>query len=342
VGEGSNKINMKILQNKYFKNLTTFRIGGKIKYYAEVKGKKEIEEIVCFAKSNHLKVFIIGGGSDFLVSDKLYDGLVIKFTGTGVSISGDSITAEAGMSWDKLVEYSVKNNFQGIECLSGIPGTVGAAPIQNIGAYGQELKDTFESLNAFDITKENFVKFNKEDCGFGYRESIFKQKSHWQKYLITDITLRLHKNGKPTVNYESLNGRVKENPSLLDVRNAILAVRKERLEDPNIVGNAGSFFKNPIVDKNKKEQLEKDFPGIKIFPFGEKYKVFSGFLIENAGWKGKNLGSVGVSPKHALIIINKSGNAKASDVIKLSNKIVEDVDKMFGLRLEPEVQMINF
>jgi UDP-N-acetylmuramate dehydrogenase len=333
---------MKILENKSFKDITTFRIGGHIKYFAEVHNRKELEESVCFAKSNKTPIFTIGGGSDFLANDKPYDGLVIKYMADAISVSGDSVTAEAGLSWEKLVEYSVKNDLQGIECLSGIPGTVGAAPIQNIGAYGQEIKDTFLRLTAFDIEKEKFVVFDNRDCKFGYRESVFKEKSHWQKYIITDITLKLNKGGKPSVNYESLSGRVKENPTLENVRMAILEVRREKLEDSGKIGNAGSFFKNPIVSLTQKSKLEKEFPGIKIFPFGNEFKVSAAWLIENAGWKAKAYKSAGVSSKHALILINATGEAKAEDILELSEKIIEDVNNKYGIKLEREVQLINF
>ena len=333
---------MKILQNIKFKDLTTFRVGGEIKYFTEARSRKELEEAVCFAKSGNIPIFIIGGGSDFLVNDKPYNGLVVKYVADSISVSGSNVTAEGGLSWDKLVEYTVKNNLQGIECLSGIPGTVGAAPIQNIGAYGAELKDTFVSLAAYDIDKQRFVIFDNKDCRFAYRESVFKEKSHWQKYIIIDITLKLKKGGKPVVNYESLSGRVKENPTLEEVRNAILEVRREKLEDPGKIGNAGSFFKNPIIDTRQKNKLEKEFSGIKIFPFGKDYKVSAAWLIEQAGWKGKTFKGAGVSKKHALILVNASGNAKAEDLLDLSEQIIGSVYKKFGVRLEREVQLINF
>jgi len=219
---------------------------------------------------------------------------------------------------------------------------VGASPVQNIGAYGQEIADTFVSLTAYDIENEKSVTFNKEDCRFGYRESIFKEKSHWQKYIIVDVTLKFNKNAKLKINYESLKGYVKENPTLIDVRNAVLEVRKTKLEDPNKVGNAGSFFKNPTIDIEQKEKLQSKYSDIKIFPFENKFKVSAAWLIEKAGWKGKTHKGVGVSPKHALILINASGKAKAEDVLELSEMITTDIYKKFGIKLEREVQLINF
>ncbi len=325
-----------------FRQLTAFGIGGEIAYYKEVSDREELAEAVVFAKHKNLPVFVLGDGTDILVSDQDFDGVVIKYVGNKIELQGTSLTAEAGVNWDDLVEYAVSKNFQGIESLSGIPGTTGAAPIQNIGAYGSELKDVFVSLTAYDIDKQKFVKFNNGDCQFGYRESIFKKKSHWQKYIICDITLRLKKDGKPSPNYESLKGKLGENPTLLEVRNAVRKVREEKLENPKIVGNAGSFFKNPIISKEEKDRLEKMFFGIKIFPFEDKYKISAAWLIEQAGWKGKEYKNTGVSKKHALILVNRTGEAKASEVMELSGKIIEDVYKKFGIKLEREVQLINF
>ncbi len=333
---------MKIKKDKQFKDLTKFRIGGKIKAYAEAKTKEEVAKAVSFAKSHSLPVFILGGGSDILAGDGNFDGLVIKFIGKGYRIKGDIITAEGGMKWDELVHISVKNNLQGIECLSGIPGKVGAAPIQNIGAYGQELKDTFVSLEAFDIKNERFVTFNNKDCKFAYRESVFKNKNNWQKFIIVEITLRLRKNIKPEVNYESLKKYVGKNPSLQNVRDAVLKVRSEKLEDTKKVGNAGSFFKNPIVSLSKKEELEKIYPDIKFFPSGKNIKIPAAWLIEKAGWKGKTYKNAAVSEKHALCLINKTGKAKASEIFKLAEMIEKDIQKKFGITLTKEVQLINF
>lgn len=329
-----------------FKDLTTFRVGGKIKFYKEVKNKEELSTAVKFAKESNLPIFILGDGSDILVNDTDFEGVVIKYVGNSISTMDNSITVEAGMNWDSLAEYSVKNNLQGMECLSGIPGTVGAAPIQNIGAYGQELKDTFENLIAYDVEKEKFVIFNEEDCEFGYRESFFKKKENWQKYVICDVTFKLNENKGPEVKYDSLKNYLLNkninNPTLQEVRDAVLDIRSGKFENPKEVGNAGSFFKNPIIDSQKKVELEEKYPEIKTFPFGAKHKVFAGWLVEEAGWKGKTYKTAGVSPKHALILINPQGNAEAKDVMELSNQIIEDVDNKFDIKLEREVQLINF
>lgn len=308
-----------------FKQLTTFRIGGKIKYYRKVSNDSEIISAIKFARENNLQIFIIGEGSDILVSDNDFNGLVIKYIGKKIKLDNHLIIAEAGEVWDDLVKYAVKNNLQGIECLSGIPGTVGAAPIQNIGAYGQELKDIFVSLKAYDVDNEKFVEFSNDDCKFKYRESIFKTREYWQKFLITEVKFKLNK-------YED------KELDLQDIRNEILRVRSEKFENPKIVGNAGSFFKNPTVNDETLKLLLERFSDLKHFGL----KLSAGWLIEKVGWKGKNYKSAGVSKAHALILVNPEGRAKAQDVLELSEKIIEDVHGKFGIELEREVQLINF
>ncbi len=336
----------KIGENISLKQLTTFRVGGRAKYLVEVGNKEELIDAVSFAKEKNFPIFVLGGGSDILVSDKDFDGVVIKYTGDKVSFDGEKVTAESGMEWDKLVEEAVRRNLQGIECLSGIPGTCGAAPIQNIGAYGQELKDVFVSLTAYDIQKEKFRVFSKQDCGFFYRGSIFKKPRYWQKFFIVDIKLELTKGGKPAVLYDSLKNYLVENkitnPTLEQVRKTVIAIRATKFENPREVGNAGSFFKNPAVDENKFNDLKKPYPDIKFFESNGKFKLSAGWLIEKSGWKGKTYKSAAVSPRHALVLINPKGKAEANDILELSGKIINDVYDKFGIYLEREVQLINF
>lgn len=337
---------MKIIRNKTFKELTTFRIGGKVKYYIEVKNDLEIKEAVKFAKSENLQIFVLGGGSDFLASDKDFDGIVIKYTGNELVFETENsevfVSAGGGLEWDKLVEETVKRNLQGLECLSGIPGTVGASPIQNVGAYGAEMSDTFYKLEAFDIENEKKVEFLKDECKFGYRESVFKNEDYWQKFVITKVTFRLSKNTKPEINYESLKNVLPPGSNLLQIRNAVLEIRHEKLEDPVKIGNAGSFFKNPIINEIQKNNLQKKFADSKIFSFGKIYKVSAAWLIEKCGWRGENLGGAAVSSKHSLILINKTGKASADEVYQLSEVIIKDVYEKTGIKLEREVQLINF
>lgn len=319
---------------KAFRDLTSFRVGGEIEYYFEAKNRNELTHVVKKAKTLALPIFIIGGGSDILVSDSRFEGVVIKYVGKNSRMSELQksrilITADAGMEWDKLVEFAVNNGLQGIECLSGIPGMVGASPIQNIGAYGQELKDTFVKLTAYDIEKEKFVTFDNKDCLFSYRESCFKDPENWQRFIITDITLKLKKYNDPDL-------------TLKNIRDEILRVRREKFESPNEAPNAGSFFKNPVVNLKIKNQIAKSFPDVKFYSFGNKFKIAAGWLIEKAGWKGRVLGKAAVSEKHALVLLNKTGRAKASEIFDLSEKIIKDVYEKFGIRLQREVQLINF
>lgn len=336
---------MKISDKKTFKDITTFRIGGKISYYIEAKNEDELLKAVSFAKDKKMPVFMVGEGSDFLADDKAYDGTVIRYVGKGIEFKTNGaetyVTGEAGLKWDTLVEKSVKKNLQGIECLSGIPGTVGGAPIQNIGAYGQEISDVFYSLRAFDIENEIFKNFSNKECRFGYRNSIFKDEKYWQKYIITKVTLKLAKNKNAKVNYESLKILLGDRAPLTKIRSAVIKTRKEKLEDPKKFGNAGSFFKNPIINAEQAKKLQKKFPEIKIYPFNDAYKTSAAWLIEKAGWKGKAFGHAAVSPKHALILINKTGRATFLDVYKLSEMIIKDVFSKFGINLEREVQIIN-
>ncbi len=291
-----------------FKNLTTFKIGGPIKHFFEVENDEEIIKARQFTKKNNLKLFILGGGSDILVNDRGFDGIVIKYVGKSLSSTGNIITAEAGVIWDELVKFSIEHNFQGLECMSGIPGTVGASPIQNIGAYGQEIKDTLLSLRVFEFETGKFVNFSNKDCQFGYRESFFKKPDNWQKFLITSVSFKLKKHEDADL-------------SLQNIRDEILRVREEKLENPKEVGNAGSFFKNLIIEGNK---------------------ISAGLLIDKAGWKGKSYKGAAVSSKNALILINKSGKASSSDVYELSKLIIDDVKKKFGITLEQEVQFVGF
>lgn len=342
---------MKKLENIFLKDYTTFKTGGKARYLFEVEKSSEVPAAVAFAKKNNLPIFILGGGSDVLMSDKEFIGLVIKYKGKKITFKENKaetlVTVESGMEWDDLVRLTVEKNLSGIESLSGIPGTVGASPIQNIGAYGQELKDSFTFLKAYDIKKGKFVIFSKEKCEFSYRESFFKRRKNWQKFIILEISLKLVKNGKPEIKYSSLASFFKEkgikSPNLVQVREAVIALRGRKLEDPKIIGNAGSFFKNPIIEREELNGLVKKYPNIPYYEMsGGKFKLFSGWLIEEAGWKGKSLGPAKVSEKNALVITNPDGKATAKEIKDLAGKISKDVFEKFGVKIEAEVQFINF
>lgn len=338
-----------IRKNISLKGKTTFRIGGKARFFVKIQNKDQFRQAFEFAKKRDLPIFVLGGGSDILVSDKGFLGLVIQFQNKTIDFYSENhsvlVTVGAGAIWDDLVKKAVKGNLQGIECLSGIPGSVGGAPVQNIGAYGQELQDTFVRVSVFDTEKLKVLTMNKKDCKFSYRESIFKKQK--ERFVILDVTLRLKKGGRPTTTYESFIYYLKEkgidNPSLSQVREAVLDIRRERLEDYRKCANAGSFFKNPIIDKKSFEKISKRYPEMPSFPADAgKVKLFAGWLIENAGWKGKKYKNVGVSQKNALILVNPEGKGKASEIKELAQLIQRDVKKKFGIILQPEVQFIGF
>jgi len=341
---------LKIKENIPLKNHTTFRVGGNATYFVEIYNSEELLEAVDFAKSKNLPIFVLGGGSDVLVSDLGFDGVVIKILGNKVEIAKDGdkaiITADAGMVWDDLVKFAVSKNLQGVECLSGIPGSVGAAPVQNIGAYGQELKDSFLSLIAFDTKENKLIELFNKDCGFGYRESVFKKPVNKGRYIITKVKFLLNPDTKPQVKYESLRTYLNNisipDPTLDEVRQAVLTIRKGKFEDPKDVGNAGSFFKNPILNDQKMSELRSKYQDVPCFDNGNHTcKVYAGWFIEKSGWKGAKLGNAAVSSKHALILLNPEGKAAAEDIRNLAEKIVDDVYKKFNIKLEREVQYIN-
>ena len=340
-----------IKKNVSLKDLTTFRIGGNADYFVRVSNKEDLKEVVEYGKANRLPIFILGGGSDILVSDKGFRGLVLQYDNKIISFKDSkkhsNVTAGSAVGWDDLVKECVKRKLQGIECLSGIPGSVGAAPVQNIGAYGQELKDYFVKLTAYDTKTAESVSLKIDDCKFGYRESIFKNTKYRGRYIILDITLKLSKNNKPTLLYASLISLMNEkkivNPTLTQVRNMVLELREQKLENPKKIGNAGSFFKNPILETKDFEKIQKKYPQIVSYPTDDgKVKLFAGWLIDQSGWKGKKYKNVMVSSKNALIIVNPEEKGTAEEVKDLANIITDDVYKKFGVKLEPEIHFIGF
>lgn len=338
---------LRVYTDKRFSDLTTFHIGGKIKYYIEVKNNDEVCEAATLAAENKLPVFVLGGGSDILVEDKDFNGVVVKFIGKEIRIEGNNITAGAGLEWDKLVEVAVKNNLQGIECLSGIPGTVGGAPIQNIGAYGQEIKNVFVKLTAYGLDEKEFLEFTNADCKFDYRESVFKTPDFWQKFIICDVSLKLNPNKKPEIAYDSLKSYLTENgiknPDLGEIRRSVLAIRAGKFEKPEEAGNAGSFFKNPVLSSKEVKELKKKYPQMPAREQADgSYKCMAGWFIEMAGWKGKKFKNTAVSSKHALILLNPGKKASAEEIVELSDDIIEDVRRKFGVKLVKEVQLIHF
>lgn len=335
-----------IQKNVLLSRLTTFKIGGNAKFFSHITTKSELVDVLGFAQKNKLKLFVLGGGSNILVGDSGFDGLVLHVNNSRLEVKDANVTAGAGVVWDDLVKKAISAGLSGVECLSGIPGSVGGAPVQNIGAYGQEIKDTFVKLTAFDIKTKKFVEFGNKECKFGYRDSIFKTEKYENRYIIWEVSLKLRNTAPEAPKYKSLIEFLEkekiEKPTLQQIRKAVLILRKQNHIDPKIAGNAGSFFKNPIILASKLKNLLREYPDMPNFPLENgKIKLFAGWLIDKAGWRGKKYKNVMVSPKHALIIINPRNKGKAKEVSKLSELISEDVERKFGVRLEREVNFVN-
>lgn len=316
------------------------------------------EEIKLFFEENGDigNVFVLGGGSNIVLPQHI--PVVLKINSKGINVIKEDadfvwIKVEAGEVWDDVVKFAVDNNYAGIEMLSAIPGTAGAGPVQNIGAYGGEIKDTLESLCAYDRKEKKIVELQNIDCKFTYRNSIFKSDEKG-RYVITSIVLKLHKlnenNKKPSQNnspkipdypgvkkyFENLKV---ENPSLGQIRSAIIEIRWSKLPKPNEVPNCGSFFENPIVDKNVALHLINQYKNMPYFNYEDKIKIPAGWLIENAGLKGADFGKVGTYHNNALVLINK-GDATQSDVLDAVEKIITTVEKTFGIKLKSEPEII--
>ncbi|HLS96872.1 MAG TPA: UDP-N-acetylmuramate dehydrogenase [Sphingobacterium sp.] len=290
--------------------------------------------------------FVLGGGSNVLFT-KDYDGLILQMSNKGIShfIEGNFIyiTAKAGEVWNDFVWYCVSRGFAGVENMALIPGTVGASPIQNIGAYGTELMDIFYSCRAFDTTTGLFTTFNNEDCKFTYRDSIFKS-TYKGRFIITSVTYKLHIHHHVNTSYGAINAELQKrgisSPSIRDVAETVAAIRVEKLPDPSTIGNAGSFFKNPIIEAKQLKELQREYPAIVFYPLEDnRAKLAAGWLIESCGWKGKVDGNVAVWKNQALVITNL-GQASGTEIYTVSSKIVNDVYKKFGITLEREVNVL--
>lgn len=338
---------MLVLKDHSLKNLNTFGVNVKAKLFAEVFSEDELVELLSDEKLKSEKKYILGGGSNILFT-KDFDGMIIKVSISVINVIEENnesvlIEAGAGVIWDELVKYCVEKTFGGIENLTLIPGTVGAAPLQNIGAYGQELSDTLVSVSGVFIESGENRIFNKEECKFSYRSSIFKEELK-NKFIITSIRLKLSKIEKPITYYKTLRDYLIKNkisnPTIRDISKAVKEIRRQRLPDPTKIGNAGSFFKNPEVSQETYNNLKSEFADIISFPTdSEKIKVSAGWLIEKCGWKGKRVGDVGTSPDHALVVCNL-GNAAGADILEFAMGIKEEVSNKFGITLEEEVNIL--
>ena len=325
-------------------NHNSFSIDVKAKKFIEVKSTEELKEVLSISDDENK--LIIGEGSNILFT-KNFEGLVIHLNIGGIVINKIDddyriVTAGAGENWHDLVIYCLKNGLGGIENLSLIPGSVGAAPIQNIGAYGVELKDVFVSCEVLDKRTMELENYMLDDCSFGYRDSIFKKNKN---LIITSLKLKLKiKNHNIISDYVDIKKELIrlniDKPTINDISNAVCKIRKAKLPDPKIIGNAGSFFKNPIINSEKLDRLKKKYKDVPAFKLKEnKYKIPAAWLIETAGFKGKNYGNFGVHQNQPLVLVNY-GDAKGKDIYKLSISISKIIVKIFDIKLEAEVNII--
>ena len=338
---------MNIIANYPLLKLNTFGVDVKAKYFVSINTVNELIELTKTKVFKDSQLLILGEGSNILFK-KDFDGLVILNSIKGKEIidqTQESIFLKigAGENWHELVMYTVDNKWGGIENLSLIPGNTGTAPMQNIGAYGVEIKETFVELEALEISSGKIVKFNNSDCEFGYRESVFKNKMKNQ-YIILNITLELKKNPVLNINYGDVKAILESqninNPSIKDVSDAIISIRQSKLPDPKIIGNSGSFFKNPIVSLNQLELIKKKYPNVVNYKINEnEFKIAAGWMIERAGWKGKKFNNYGVHEKQALVLVNY-GLASGMEIFNLSEEIILDIKDKFGIKLEREVNII--
>ncbi|MEQ9265876.1 MAG: UDP-N-acetylmuramate dehydrogenase [Balneolaceae bacterium] len=337
-----------VKENVDLSGFTTMGVAALARYYIEVQSLSELKEAITFARAKEQKLLVLGGGSNLLFIDD-FDGVIVRNLIKGIKLveeDEDSVLLKvgAGEDWNEFVEYTVSEGYGGIENLSLIPGTVGAAPIQNIGAYGVELKDTFESLEALHIESGEKQNFDESQCSFGYRDSIFKRELKG-KVIILSVTLRLNKSPKLNFEYEALKEKLNEkgiqNPSVIDISKAVIEVRQSKLPDPKEIGNTGSFFKNPEIETSEYDDLKLKYPTIPGYKVSDTItKVPAGWLIEQAGWKGMRFGDAGIHDKQALVLVNH-GKATGEELWELAQKIQASVVEKFNIRLMPEVNIIH-
>ena len=337
---------MMIEHNVSLKPYNTFGLNAEAKLLVRINSVAALQEILADDKLMEEESFILGGGSNILLTRDV-DGLIIKNEIAGIELENETdshllIRSGAGVVWHELVMHCIDKNYAGIENLSLIPGNVGAAPMQNIGAYGVELKDVFHSLEAVEMSTGNIHSFSNSDCQFGYRESIFKRKLKGQ-FVISSVTLKLNKQPNINTSYGAIDAELERlgvsEPSIKDVSKAVINIRQSKLPDPKKLGNSGSFFKNPVIPTSQFEELKRKHPDIPGYSAGEEEtKLAAGWLIEQCGWKGKIVGNTGSHAQQALVLVNY-GNATGVEIFNLSAHIMQSVYDTFGVQLEREVNV---
>lgn len=339
---------MTIQHNVSLKPYNSFGINAQAKALATFNSIETLEELL--AHNTNQPQLILGGGSNILFT-KDFDGLVLKNELQGIELVNEDehhfyVKAAAGEVWHSFVEYCINHNFAGVENLSLIPGNVGASPMQNIGAYGVEIKDVFHELEAYHIHDKTMVQFSLADCAFGYRESVFKRKLKNQ-FVITSVTFKLNKHTKFNTSYGAIEQELEtmgvQHLSIKAIAQAVINIRSSKLPNPKEIGNAGSFFKNPTIANSQLAEIKKQFPSIPNYPSNnhlqEESKIAAGWLIEQCGWKGFRKNDAGCHAKQALVLVNY-GNATGQEIFDLSEEIIVSVKNKFGITLEREVNII--
>ena len=337
---------MRDLRDYSLKAHNTFGIEAKCSRFLEYETIAEAQEVAGILRESHTPYIIIGGGSNLLLT-KDYEGIVVRSDVLGIQIADDRMTCGSGEVFDEMIEASLMAGLYGLENLSLIPGDVGASAVQNIGAYGVEAKDYIERIEAVEIATSRVVTIPAEHCGYGYRQSKFKQE--WKnRYLITHVTYRLSTDFQPHLDYGNIREALRQAYGADDVsaltaqqlRDAIIGIRNAKLPDPKVMGNAGSFFMNPIVNREKYERLAALYPGMPHYEVDKDHvKIPAGWMIDQCGWKGKALGRAGVHDKQALVLVNLGG-ATGDEIVRLCQAIQKDVEAKFGIVIHPEVNII--
>ena len=335
---------MKYISDYALSEYNTLGFRSVAQFFAEPQSPEEIEACIQWAKEKQLSVHVLGGGSNVLLAPQV-NGLVLKPALNDISfeLKGDDVlvTVGAGTDWHELVRWTVERGWSGIESMALIPGSVGAAPVQNIGAYGTELKDVFYCLTAFDTQQNSWVSFTKEACNFAYRDSRFKQEKG--RFIIAEVVLKLSRTATVNVKYDALTGYLSglgiDKPSLVQVFDGVCAVRRAKLPDPNELANAGSFFKNPVISADHYQQILEHWPTLVGYPEPDgRVKVAAGWLIDKCQWKGYRQGPVGVYEKQALVLVHYGGGTR-DQLLALASDIKESIHSAFGIDLEIEPQL---
>ncbi|MBK8148977.1 MAG: UDP-N-acetylmuramate dehydrogenase [Acidobacteria bacterium] len=343
---------LRILENRPLAPLTTFKIGGAARFFVCAETEDEVVQSVRFARERSLPLFVLGGGSNILIADQGFEGLVLQIGIKGISRHGDLIVAAAGEDWDEFCAFCVAEDLAGIECLSGIPGFVGGTPVQNVGAYGQEVSETIESVRALDLQSMMIVDIANTDCGFAYRSSIFNSTAR-NRYVVLSVTFRLIPGGTPKIEYKDLKNHFGDrSPTLSETRETVLRIRAEKgmlvRQGGADSNSAGSFFKNPIVPRKHYTSIAEHAYalGLGTVPYFEAgaglVKIPAAWLIENSGFKkGYTKGRAGISTRHSLALTNR-GNATAEEILALKTEVADAVRERFRIELTPEPVFLGF